>query len=94
MKNLFKMKNFYKKIIIICIFIYVAYIFINQQKTLTSYGTTQAYYLGEIEEQKAYKDTLYNSKSNVNSKEYIEDVAREKLDMYLPNERVYIDKGQ
>ena len=28
---------------------------------------------------------------NINSKEYIEEVAREKLDMYLPNEKVYID---
>ena len=26
-------------------------------------------------------------------KEYIEEVAREKLDMYLPNEKVYIDKN-
>ena len=31
------------------------------------------------------------TKENVNSTEYIEEVAREKLDMYLPNERVYID---
>ena len=31
---------------------------------------------------------VYNLK---NKKEYIEEVAREKLDMYLPNERVYID---
>ena len=40
------------------------------------------------------KDTnseLQKTKENVNSTEYIEEVAREKLDMYLPNERVYID---
>ena len=29
-----------------------------------------------------------------NSNEYIEQIAREKLDMYLPNERVYIDIGK
>lgn len=28
-------------------------------------------------------------KDNINSPEYIEQVAREKLDMYLPNERIY-----
>ena len=27
-------------------------------------------------------------------KEFIEEIARDKLDMYLPNERVYIDIGK
>ena len=27
----------------------------------------------------------------MNTPEYIEKIAREKLDMYMPNERVYID---
>jgi len=33
-------------------------------------------------------------KENVDSTEYIEEMAREKLDMYLPNERVYVDMGK
>ena len=33
-------------------------------------------------------------KENINSPEYIEEIAREKLNMYLPNERVYIDIGK
>ena len=33
-------------------------------------------------------------KTNINSLEYIEKIAREKLDMYLPNEKVYIDVAQ
>ena len=37
-------------------------------------------------------DKLNEEKSNVNSPEYIEAIAREKLDMYLPNERVYVDQ--
>lgn len=40
---------------------------------------------------KRKKEKLLETKSNINSKEYIEQVAREKLDMYLPNEKVYID---
>ena len=44
-------------------------------------------------EKEEYQETLANKKANINSKEYIEQVAREKLDMYLPNERIYIDKG-
>ena len=39
----------------------------------------------------ALKEQLLETKANINSKEYIEEVAREKLDMYLPNEKVYID---
>ena len=45
--------------------------------------------VGLTEEEK--KEKLLETKSNINSKEYIEQVAREKLDMYLPNEKVYID---
>ena len=50
------------------------------------------YYTEQINKQLAYQESLTAKKDNINSKEYIEEVAREKLDMYLPNERVYIDK--
>ena len=36
---------------------------------------------------------LSNKKKNIDSLEFIEETAREKLDMYLPNEKVYLDKG-
>lgn len=86
-------KKLIKKICFIGISIYVMCIFINQQKTLNSYKTSQEYYKQEIETKLAYQKTLKNTKSNINSEEYIEEVAREKLDMYLPNEKVYIDKN-
>ena len=47
----------------------------------------------KIEEQQAYNEELVAEKENVDSKEFIEQMAREKLDMYYPNEKVYIDKG-
>ncbi len=87
-------KNLIKKICFIGITIYVMCIFINQQKTLNSYKTSQEYYQEEIETKLAYQETLKETKSNINSEEYIEEVAREKLDMYLPNEKVYIDKNK
>ena len=37
------------------------------------------------------KQDLEQEKKNTDSLEYIEKLAREKLGMYLPNERVYID---
>ena len=93
MKKQLKTNKFYKKLLILGILVYVAYIFIGQQKTLNSYKNTQDYYIEQLNTQLAYQESLNKTKSNIDSKEYIEQVAREKLDMYLPNERVYIDKG-
>ena len=93
MKNKNKFKNLYKKILYLAILVYVLYVFIGQQKTLNSYKKTQEYYAKQISTQMAYQEDLNKIKTNIDSKEYIEKVAREKLDMYLPNERVYIDKG-
>ena len=93
MKKQLKINKIYKKLLILGILVYVAYIFIGQQKTLNSYKNTQDYYIEQLNTQLAYQESLNKTKSNIDSKEYIEQVAREKLDMYLPNERVYIDKG-
>ena len=40
------------------------------------------------------KQDLEQEKKNTDSLEYIEKLAREKLGMYLPNERVYIDSNK
>lgn len=93
MKKQIKTNKIGKKILFFVILAYVIYIFIGQQKTLNSYKTAQRYYSEQLNKQIAYQESLYDTKTNINSKEYIEEVAREKLDMYLPNERVYIDKG-
>ena len=89
-----KNKKLYKKLLFTSIFIYVACIFINQQKVLNSYKNTQEFYKAQIEEKMAYQESLNATKDNINSEEYIEQIAREKLDMYLPNEKVYIDKSK
>ena len=89
-----KMKKSLKKIFIIILAVYIMYTFISQQKVLNSYKTSQEYYTQQIEEKLAYKETLNNKKNNINSEEYIEEAAREKLDMYYPNERVYIDTSK
>lgn len=93
MKKKSNNKNLIKKICFIGFSIYVVCIFVNQQKTLNSYKTSQKYYEEEIETKLAYQKTLKDTQNNINSEEYIEKMAREKLDMYLPNEKVYIDKS-
>ena len=89
--KLLKNINFYKRIAVICIIIYTICIFINQQKSLATYKNQEEYYKKEIYKQEEYNKSLSELKENVESKEYIEKIAREMLDMYLPNERVYID---
>lgn len=94
MKKKIDIKKIIKLIIAVIIGIYAICIFMRQQKTLNSYKVSQEYYAMQISEQEKYKEELTELKNNINSPEYIEEIAREKLDMYLPNERVYIDIGQ
>ena len=91
MKKVFKAKKLYIKLLIILFVVYFISTMISQQSKLNSYKQSQAYYNDKIDEANEYQESLYALKENVNSKEYIEAIARDKLDMYLPNERVYVD---
>ena len=48
-------------------------------------------YTEEKEVAEEEQEKLNEMKENITSDEYIEQIAREKLGMYYPNERVYID---
>lgn len=84
-------KNIVFKLIVIFIIVYATYTLINQQAKLNNYNREIAYHSEKINELKDEKEHLLAIKENVNSVEYIEELAREQLDMYLPNERVFID---
>jgi cell division protein DivIC len=79
------------RFIIIAVLIYFIYTLVSQQQTLNSYKQEASTYSNQIEEANDKNEELKNVKNNINSTEYIENMAREKLGMYLPNERVYID---
>ena len=85
------MKKIYKKIIISIFLIYFVVTLMSQQKTINQYKSEASTYSGQLETAKETNSELQKTIENLNSTEYIEEVAREKLDMYLPNERVYID---
>lgn len=86
-------KKIYTKISIVLIGVYVIFTLINQQKTLNQYNQNKNEISKEIAAQQETKEDLIQQKDNVNSLEFIEETAREKLDMYYPNERVYVDSG-
>ena len=88
-----KSKKILRNLLIIAIAIYVIYIFINQQKTLNEYSKNTEELNQQIASEKQTNEDLNQQKDNVNSLEFIEEMAREKLDMYYPNERVYVDQG-
>ena len=80
-----------KKIVLIIILIYAIITFVKQQKILNAYNEQENNLKTQISEASEYQEKLNAEKVNVNSPEYIESIAREKLGMYLPNERVYVD---
>lgn len=88
-----KNKKIFKKLLILGIAVYVIFTLINQQKTLNQYSQDSTELTSQIEEEKEYKEELAKKKDDVTSLHFIEQMAREKLDMYYPNERVYVDRG-
>lgn len=86
-------KNLSKKLLILGIGLYVIFTLANQQKTLNQYHQNSNKLVAEIEEEKKYKEELSRKKDDVDSLDFIEQTAREKLDMYFPNERIYMDRG-
>lgn len=71
--------------------IYVSITLYNQQKTINSYNANIIAVQKDIEKANEHKESLVTLKENAHSLEYIEKIAREKLNMYMPNEKVYKD---
>ena len=88
-----KKKKILKRLVILLIAIYVIFTLINQQKTLNQYSRNSEELNTKIAEAEEEKEELTNQKDNVDSLEFIEKTARDMLDMYYPNERVYINQG-
>ncbi len=88
-----KKKKLLKRLIILLIAIYFIFTLVNQQKTLNQYSQNSEELNTKIAEAEEEKEELTKQKDNVDSLEFIEQTAREKLDMYYPNERVYVDQG-
>ena len=89
MRNIFKSKKICRIIILVMVLYTIIY-FVNQQKKLNKYKAEQAYYQTQINDLETEQEELKKEQENMDSPEYIEEQARDKIDMYYPNERVYI----
>ncbi len=89
-------KTLFRNILIISFIIWSIFL-IKQQLNIIQYKDEIKALSSKIEvaEEKLddNKKSLEAEKQNTNSLEYIEKLAREKLGMYLPNERVYVDSN-
>ncbi len=88
-----KSKKIYRKLFIFVIGAYVVFTLFNQQQTLNQYSNQSEKIAEQIAQEKETKETLSKKQNDVNSLDFIEQTAREKLDMYYPNEKVYMDQG-
>ncbi len=89
-----KIGKLLKKLILILMIIYAVVTFFYQQNILDTYKTNSKELDEQIATANREQEELNKTKKNVNSDEYIEKMAREKLDMYLPDEEVYINNEQ
>lgn len=80
-----------KKLIFFGLLVYVCFVFVSQQSDLSTYTKQCKYYEEQITTEYKNKEELLKQKDNAESDEFIEKVAREKLNLYKPNEVVYID---
>ena len=85
------MKIILKRILLLAISVYVVYTLVSQQKLLNTQAKETAEYANQIEQATQNQTELNETLESLNSTNFIEGIARDKLDMYLPNERVYID---
>lgn len=92
-----KKNNLFRNFLIIAVIIW-AVMLIKQQLNISQYNEDLKNLSEKIEvaedELNQNKQDLEEEKQNINSTEYIEKLAREKLGMYLQNERVYIDSNK
>lgn len=63
---------------------------INQESKKQEIKMQISQYEDELKKIKSEKDELIEQKEKINTDKYIENVARNKLDMFLPNEKVYV----
>ena len=87
-------KNTKSLIIYLIIFAFVVAVsinaIINQESKKQEIKMQISQYEDELKKLKSEKDELIEQKEKINTDKYIENVARNKLDMFLPNEKVYV----
>jgi cell division protein FtsL len=80
--------------ILLAIFLYFSYIAVSQQKLINAKSIELSKLEEKIKEEEEQNEELKKEKEIIQTDEYIEKIAREKLGMVKKNERVYVDIGK
>lgn len=80
--------------ILLIFMLYFAWEMVGQQKILYAKGAELQKMNTKVTEESKMNDELNKEQQNMNSNEYIEKVAREKLGMVKKGERVFVDTGK
>jgi len=78
-------------LIIIGLLVYVSYIFVIQQIEYKKYQDLKTSYIEQIKVARLKTDEYKEYAKYVKTDEYIEKIAREKLGMVYPEEKIYIE---
>ena len=80
-----------KTMVIVALLMYAGLTMCKQEMAFNKYDSEIEKYEKLIKEEEFEKELLVNTRTKISSKEYIEEIAREKLGFVMPNEIVFVD---
>jgi len=80
-----------KTILITAILMYTGLTIFKQEAAFNKYDSEIEKYERLIEEEQLKNEQLVSTREKISSREYIEEIAREKLGLVMPNEIVFVD---
>lgn len=84
-------KKKFTKFLFIAIVLYACYVLIQQQVRIHDIDTEIASYQQKIESAQSENEDLKNTKDLLETDEYYEKLARQKLGLVRPDEKVFVD---
>ncbi len=85
------LKRLVKTIAVIFVLMYSFFVMVDQEVDFKKYDSELNNYNNMIAEEDMLHEQLVNTRSQISSEKYIEEVARDKLGLVMPNEVVFID---
>ena len=80
--------------IVFCYVVYFVYTFCDQQIQINNYNSKIETYKNDIESKNKLVSYYKDQKTNIETDEYIEDVARESLGYVKPYEKIFVDTNK
>lgn len=73
------------------ILMYTGLTVFKQEAAFNKYDSEIEKYERLIEEEQLKNEQLVNTRTKITSREYVEEIAREKLGLVMPNEIIFVD---